>query len=414
MARDDWDWLRKFADNDFPPCSESDNFLFFLRSVPKTGWSVLLKKVRIRCFALQRIQADKTTLVRFQKSVFENFGHKLDEAVDEGDEPWQCYYCHHRFATFQAVRRHEAGAHKVEHVANLYLTDLECKSCLKVFSTKVNLRRHFTLIPKCLNMCRIAFPIGLGPDAPEVAKGLELQRLNMEGPMQGYGPLLEVSPSYQAAARHDVPAPPRGYAERELGNAQSCDRRNLHRRGHTTASRPLTDVSSIPPQLGCQRAILDAFGGRRRPGDIIDHLQQYVNTHTFRYVPVICVLDLVHGQAHDASRGAAVAWCRAILCGLCLGVFCGPPCETWSIARHNAIGDSKVVPVRSAAEPWRLPRMTQRQATQVTVGCFLLFVTIALFTLAIFKGGCALWSTLLSYIGTCRRVLRRSGGCQNS
>ena len=90
MARDDWEWLRKFADADIPPFSDSDNFLLFLRSVPNTGWAALLKKARIRCLSLQRIQADRTTLVRFQKSVFEDFGHKLDEAVGEGDEPWQC------------------------------------------------------------------------------------------------------------------------------------------------------------------------------------------------------------------------------------------------------------------------------------------------------------------------------------
>ena len=115
----------------------------------------MLKKARIRCLVLQRIQADRTTLVRFQKSVFEDFGHKLDEAVDEGGEPWQCYYCHHRFATFQAVRRHEAGAHKAEHVANLYLTVFACTSCLKVFSTKANLRRHLTLIPRALTRAEL-------------------------------------------------------------------------------------------------------------------------------------------------------------------------------------------------------------------------------------------------------------------
>ena len=72
------------------------------------------------------------------------------------------------------------------------------------------------------------------------------------------------------------------------------------------------------------------------------------------------------------------------------GVFCSPPCETWSIARHNARGDSRVVPVRSEAQPWGLHSLNRSQLQQVTVGSFLLFVTMALLTFCVFKGGCCM------------------------
>ena len=73
--------------------------------------------------------------------------------------------------------------------------------------------------------------------------------------------------------------------------------------------------------------------------------------NSWNVFPAVCVLDLVHGADHDASRGAAIAWCRAIIAGLVLGVFVSPPCETWSIARHNMLEDCKVVPVRSMQHP---------------------------------------------------------------
>ena len=86
--------------------------------------------------------------------------------------------------------------------------------------------------------------------------------------------------------------------------------------------------------------------------------------------PRFCVLDLVHGSAHDAARGASMDWLNGILAGFVIGVFASPPCETWSIARHNIIGDGRVVPVRSSDCPWGLPQLGLRQEQQITIGSF--------------------------------------------
>ena len=107
-----------------------------------------------------------------------NFGASVAYPEAPNDHFWPCSCCHRSFTSFQAVRRHESGSHRIQHVANLYLDTLECKACLKVCPTKVNLRMHFTAIPRCLAIHRVCFPFSLGPPMQEVAKGIEVMRLN--------------------------------------------------------------------------------------------------------------------------------------------------------------------------------------------------------------------------------------------
>ena len=135
----------------------------------------------------------------------------------------------------------------------------------------------------------------------EVAKGVELQRLNDQDCVQAEGPFITCAPFFCIAAGFDVPLPPIGFVNRGKGTEEVRLRRSEAARHVLPPARSLDEVSSIPASLGPQRAILVAFGGRRRKGDIISHLQSFVDTHEFKHVPTICVLDLVHGEAHDAA-----------------------------------------------------------------------------------------------------------------
>ena len=202
---------------------------------------------------------------------------------------------------FRAVRRHESGAHKVQHVANLYLGSLQCRACLKIYPTKVNLRRHLTAIPRCLAIQRVCFPFGSGAPIPEVAKGLELTRLNTQDPEQALGPLICESLMYIGLKHFDVPHPPCGFALHQKGTEVNRLARVAAATFDKPVARPLSDLVSLPPTLAPQRAFLIAFGGRRRSSDIVDHMQQFVASHSWTVVPVVCVLDLVVG-----CRSAAV------------------------------------------------------------------------------------------------------------
>ena len=120
LVEKDWDWLRLYGDADLPRFADSDNVQLFMSSITKQSWSGVLRKARCRVIVLQR-EADRDALARFQDSIFMDFGACASAPEVQTDNVWPWSYCHKSFASFQAVRRHESGAHKVQHVANLYL-----------------------------------------------------------------------------------------------------------------------------------------------------------------------------------------------------------------------------------------------------------------------------------------------------
>ena len=70
---------------------------------------------------LQRVQADRDVLSRFQNDVFTKFGARDADPESPDEQFWPCSLCHRNFSPFQAVRRHEAGALKIQRVSYLYL-----------------------------------------------------------------------------------------------------------------------------------------------------------------------------------------------------------------------------------------------------------------------------------------------------
>ena len=58
---------------------------------------------------------------------------------------------------------------------------------------------------------------------------------------------------------------------------------------------------------------------------------------------------------------------------------CGPPCETWSVARWNPRPDGRAPPpIRDAASSWGRPAVTAKQHRQLEIGNQLLLYTLRL------------------------------------
>ena len=111
--------MRTRGDGELPLFSDSNNVQFFLTSVLKEAWSRLLRKARGRIIMLQRVQADTDVLVRFLNDVLTNVGAIVADPEEPDVDYWFCICCHRTLTSFQAVRRHESGSHKIQHVANL-------------------------------------------------------------------------------------------------------------------------------------------------------------------------------------------------------------------------------------------------------------------------------------------------------
>ena len=120
----DWGWPRKFGDDQLPPWEDKQSVSLALATFNKNSWSALLKRARCRCIGLERITVDRDALAKFQDEIFEAFGVRDTQA---SDQQWRCAHCSLTFKSFQAVRRHEAPMHDLQHVANLYLDGLSSR-----------------------------------------------------------------------------------------------------------------------------------------------------------------------------------------------------------------------------------------------------------------------------------------------
>lgn len=145
------------------------------------------------------------------------------------------------------------------------------------------------------------------------------------------------------------------------------DRGDIEIQCSDIASQPLRQIQRC---LGRHRVILHAFSGRRRPGDIQFFLEAMHNSSDGTVLHVVS-LDLMTDKVWgDASRAETQQfWRKAADEGKVQGFLAGPPCETWSQARHVSNGhDRGPRPVRSALQLWGLEALSLSELEQVLMG----------------------------------------------
>ena len=148
-----------------------------------------------------------------------------------------------------------------------------------------------------------------------------------------------------------------------------------------------------PPSKRGPYYIVHLYSGRRRPNDF--HAAVYGMLHRFRHLD-IRVLSI--DTAVDPTLNVHDEKLWRFLTGIAregrvLGLLQGPPCETWTAARHQQQVDSEgndrrgPRPVRSAQDPWGLAMMSCSELEQVFVGNILLLKGLVLACLVTFTGG---------------------------
>ena len=116
--------------------------------------------------------------------------------------------------------------------------------------------------------------------------------------------------------------------------------------------------------------ILHLFSGHSREGDLDWWAQKLTAEGEFRVVTI--PFDLVHHKdkgdlTNDATFKLLLDLLRG---GKILAIQAGPPCETWSCARHQPVDDGRHAPrpLRSSQYLWGVPELTLREQLQVEVG----------------------------------------------
>jgi len=151
--------------------------------------------------------------------------------------------------------------------------------------------------------------------------------------------------------------------------------------------------TAVPRPCSQERIFLHFFSGRRRAGDLQFYMEQLFD----QLCPdgtLLCVVsvDLVINQQWGNVRLKATQdfWLQGVRAGWVCGALCGPPCETWSQARH--VPDVRRPergprPLRDRDNLWGYESLSLREAQQVATGNeLLLFSFEILYALACIAG----------------------------
>ena len=136
----------------------------------------------------------------------------------------------------------------------------------------------------------------------------------------------------------------------------------------------ITECTVRCPQIFYkQRFFLHLYSGRRREGDLQTALEA-VELPPGTLMSVLSVDIMVGGERCNLmSITAQDLWLRVVREGLALGTGAGPPCESWSIAREQALENGNGPrPIRSADELWGRLDLTKKENLQISVGNTLL------------------------------------------
>eukprot|EP00438_Fugacium_kawagutii_P002453 Skav209012 [mRNA] locus=scaffold2833:116902:118449:- [translate_table: standard] len=129
----------------------------------------------------------------------------------------------------------------------------------------------------------------------------------------------------------------------------------------------------IPRVFGQRRVLLHAFSGRRRPGDLQWFLElldkDYLKKNDFQLdiISLDIVIDPEMGDVVNEDMRAF--WLAHIKSRHVVAFLGGPPCNTWSTARENDLGDQagpRVV--RRCYAPWGLNSLRRKELLQVLEG----------------------------------------------
>ena len=139
-----------------------------------------------------------------------------------------------------------------------------------------------------------------------------------------------------------------------------------------------TCLPSPPP---CQKElfVIHFFSGVRREGDIQTWISsaQAPPGYVVTAISVDIIFDAVTGDL--ARRDIQSKWIDFVKRATVVGVYFGPPCNTWSISRWRALSiDDGPRPVRSVNNPLGLPSLRIKEIRDVILGNRLLFFALEL------------------------------------
>ena len=138
--------------------------------------------------------------------------------------------------------------------------------------------------------------------------------------------------------------------------------------------------------------IIHLYSGRRRAGDFQEWMEKFIAEGGWQGVSVISLDTAVDPSMNIHGKTLWAFLMDVILQKRCLGIVLGPPCETWSSARHHSILHADGTerrgprPLRHGDRLWGLDGLYCKELQQVRVGNILLLKGLLLACAAALNG----------------------------
>ncbi len=442
----DLDWLRRLspaAREELPPpqvCLDP----WVARAADGAAWKALLRSAYQAHAADYARQAHAAAFeARFiARCEASGLAVPTAPAVPPLPELFRCPCCPKRYTTRRAARAHLAVHVSASQVMRSFVGDGDCRCCMTRFSSRASVLKHvISDAPRCM-LFLLRQPV-LAEDEQEAALAVERA---CEAAARGAG--FHRRRAEAPAIRLPGPCPQDAAELLLLGQEEArrrCWRLLLITRcrdpscldlllapdpvGSPVGALPAPAISGHPARCWAEPAelargvfaagaipssgwawseassagaspfagrplrrrtlfLLNLFCGARRQGDIQEQFELAGSLHSSHFSVFVLSVDVVIDPVRCdlTNAGTLEQWRQHIRAGRIAGVGGGPPCETWSAARHSAGGPP---PLRDWARPWGLAGCTARQSQQLDIGNFLLMALLDLMLECALSGGAA-------------------------
>ena len=386
-------------------------------------WSLKVKRATKACRECWRERAEALV---WEKKI----EHDLmrEQALTELDvkskeaTPWTCETCQASFVSKKALAVHAMKQHNYRSVVLHYTTDGTCPNCAKCFTHRARLANHLKAVEECFSRVRACFPPLRQEEILEMAEEDKTHTRNMKEQgwlgtkalvpvIRAHGPKLPPSDSADSRImlqRWTARRPPDGqpmYNALEGFCVETGDD-TMNQVKEEADVIPFVVVSAGGNLQGaagrfsmCGLARLHAalhirtlcfihfFSGHRRRGDIQHQIEarwDYENTQIFCVSVDFCIQKDGGDLTLESSKQF---WLERIYSGAICGAGGGPPCETYTAARHMEDGPP---PLRSHDWPQGLPHNSLKSWRQTRVGSILMRFMLTMICALARVGGMAL------------------------
>eukprot|EP00438_Fugacium_kawagutii_P032596 Skav236462 [mRNA] locus=scaffold1758:561243:563189:- [translate_table: standard] len=421
LCRSSFAWFLQHYDHPLPlqPDSKVESWIQFILLDP--NWTGRLRTASVACLHFRQAKAEHVLHLALFEREFTRIGAELPlQDVPSVQLPWECGLCNERFATSKGLAIHAHHKHGYKDKVRYFALGDNCQVCMQWFHSRPRLCRHLQVQRACLQRYEACF----APATEAVVEEFDEcdRRLHRQLKEQGWNEFHAL----QACVRLPGPElPPAGSPEARYMLDQSLRRADnplpafTHMVGFRTASPAASHPkvwwhdSDLPsfvlqsaggPQRGNGQldltglareyallhlrclVFVDFFSGYRREGDlhsILDQTELPGGATLFTISVDLCM----QRKSGDLARTQADRWWKdRARSGQVCGCGGGPPCETYTAARHQEGEGPRAL--RDQLCPWGKHGLQPREWAQLRVGTRLMhFLTMMMLEMA-HNGGC--------------------------